>query len=185
LVPYNLGCLVLEQKAFTLNIDNYLRINLTDMIMVLISTFLIILFAKKYFWDKIVAFVKKRQDLIQQNIDSSEALKAEAQAQKDKYDEQMRGAGKEAHAILAMARNDADEERERILAQAQNEAARLKEQAQEEIERDKRQAQKDMKAAISDVAMEAAKKLVDKEMDEKTQRKFVDDFIQQAGDQTW
>ena len=40
-----------------------------------------------------------------------------------------------------------------------------------------------MKEAISDVAIEAAKKLVDKEMDESTQRKFVDDFLAKAGDQ--
>ena len=42
-----------------------------------------------------------------------------------------------------------------------------------------------MKNAIGDVAIEAAKKLVDKDMDETTQRKFVDDFINQVGDSQW
>lgn len=40
------------------NIDNYLRISPTDVILVLISTALIILFAKHFFWDKLTAFIK-------------------------------------------------------------------------------------------------------------------------------
>lgn len=184
----NLECLLIASKkssTFTLDIENYLRIEPTDMIMVLISTFLIILFAKHFFWDKILAFMKKRQDLIQANIDSSYELKMEAQKQKDKYDQKLRDVGKEAHTILTTARTNADEQKKQIIDQAQTEASRIKERAHEEIERDKRQAQKDMKAAISDVAFEAAKKLVNKEMDEETQKQYVDDFIKQAGDQTW
>ena len=41
--------------AFT--IENYLRISLTDVILVMISTILIVLIAKKFFWSKLVAFV--------------------------------------------------------------------------------------------------------------------------------
>ena len=64
------------------NIDNYLRISPTDVILVLISTALIILFAKHFFWDKLTAFIKKRQDLIQENIDSSERLRQQALEEK-------------------------------------------------------------------------------------------------------
>ncbi len=167
------------------NVANYLRISLQDVVMVLISTGLIILFAKHFFWDKILGFIQKRQDLIQENIDSSEQLKAAALAEKEKYDEKMKDAGKDAHAIIETARVNADQQKRQIIEQAENEAFRIKERAQEEIQRDRRKAQQDMRDAISDVAMEAAKKLIEKEMDEEIQKKFVDDFIQQAGDQQW
>ena len=165
------------------NVANYLRINLQDMIMTLISTILIVLFAKHFFWDKILAFVKKRQDLIQGNIDSSEDLKKAALAQKEKYDVQMQHAGQDAHVIIETARANATQQKKEILDQANSEAARIKAKAQEDIDRDRLKAQDEMKEAISDVAIEAAKKLVDKEMDESTQRKFVDDFLAKAGDQ--
>lgn len=165
------------------NVANYLRINLQDMIMTLISTILIVLFAKHFFWDKILAFVKKRQDLIQDNIDSSEDLKKAALAQKEKYDVQMQHAGQDAHVIIETARVNATQQKKKILDQANSEAARIKAKAQEDIDRDRLKAQDEMKEAISDVAIEAAKKLVDKEMDESTQRKFVDDFLAKAGDQ--
>ena len=72
------------------NIDNYLRISLTDVVLVCISTFLIVLIAKKFFWDKLLAYIQKRQDLIQGNIDSSVQLKQEAQNIKEQYDEKMK-----------------------------------------------------------------------------------------------
>ncbi len=167
------------------NVANYLRISISDVIMVFISTMLIILFAKHFFWDKILVFIQKRQDLIQSNIDESVELKNEAQAQKDKYDEKLKSAGQEAHVILETARADATKQKDKILDQAQVEAGRIKERAQEEMAREQRRANLEMQNAISDVAIEAAKKLVDKEMDGSTQRKFVDDFIRQAGDKEW
>lgn len=167
------------------NIDNYLRIAPTDVILVLISTCIIILLAKKYFWSQLIALVEKRQSIIQENIDSSYRVKAEAETVKAEYDEKMKNAGKEAHDIVESAREHASQEKVRIIQEAKDEAARLRKQNQEDIEHDKLNAEKEMKAAISDVAMEAAKKLVEKEMDEVTQKKFVDDFINQAGDKLW
>lgn len=167
------------------NIDNYLRISLTDVVLVCISTFLIVLIAKKFFWDKLLAYIQKRQDMIQDNIDSSVKIKEEAQSIKERYDEKMKNAGKEAHAILESARASAAQEKQQILNQTQDEVVRLKKQAQEEIERDKRNAQKDMKEAIGSVALEISKKLLKKEVDEQEQKKYIDDFIDEAGSAKW
>lgn len=41
------------------NIDNYLRISLTDVVLVCISTFLIVMFAKKFFWEKLLTLIQK------------------------------------------------------------------------------------------------------------------------------
>ena len=67
------------------NIDNYLRISLTDVVLVCISTFLIVMIAKKFFWDKLLTLNFKRQALIQENIDSSVQLKKEAEDIKEQY----------------------------------------------------------------------------------------------------
>ncbi|MBE6119960.1 MAG: F0F1 ATP synthase subunit B [Erysipelotrichaceae bacterium] len=167
------------------NIDNYLRISLTDVVLVCISTFLIVLIAKKFFWDKLLAYIQKRQDMIQDNIDSSVKIKEEAQSIKERYDEKMKNAGKEAHAILESARASAAQEKQQILNQTQDEVVRLKKQTQEDIERDKRNAQKDMKEAIGSVALEISKKLLKKEVDEQEQKKYIDDFIDEAGSAKW
>lgn len=169
--------------AFT--IENYLRISLTDVILVMISTILIVLIAKKFFWSKLVAFVEKRQQLVQANIDSSLALKKEAEDLKDQYDKQIMSAGQEANVILENARAQATQEKKQILSKAQQEAVLLKQKAQEDIEREKRNAQNSMKDAIGEVAVDVAKRFVANQMDEETQKKYVDDFISEAGDKPW
>lgn len=169
--------------AFT--IENYLRISLTDVILVMISTILIVLIAKKFFWSKLVAFVEKRQQLVQANIDSSLALKKEAEDLKNQYDKQIKSAGQEANVILENARAQATQEKKQILSKAQQEAVLLKQKAQEDIEREKRNAQNSMKDAIGEVAVDVAKRFVANQMDEETQKKYVDDFISEAGDKSW
>lgn len=169
--------------AFT--IENYLRISLTDVILVMISTILIVLIAKKFFWSKLVTFVEKRQQLVQANIDSSLALKKEAEDLKDQYDKQIKSAGQEANVILENARAQATQEKKQILSKAQQEAVLLKQKAQEDIEREKRNAQNSMKDAIGEVAVDVAKRFVADQMDEETQKKYVDDFLSEAGDKSW
>lgn len=169
--------------AFT--IENYLRISLTDVILVMISTILIVLIAKKFFWSKLVAFVEKRQQLVQANIDSSLALKKEAEDLKDQYDKQIMSAGQEANVILENARAQATQEKKQILSKAQQEAVLLKQKAQEDIEREKRNAQNSMKDAIGEVAVDVAKRFVADQMDEETQKKYVDDFLSEASDKSW
>jgi F-type H+-transporting ATPase subunit b len=167
------------------NISNYLRISFSDVILVLISTCIIILFAKKFFWSKLLAYMEKRQNLIQENIDASAQLKKEAAELKNQYDEKMKDAGKEAHAIMETAKEQANVEKDKILTDAKAQAGRIKEAAYEEIERDKLKAEKEMKAAISDVAIAAASQLLKKEVDDDVQREYIDTFIAEAGNEEW
>lgn len=162
------------------NIDNYLRISPSDVILVLISTFLIVLFAKKFFWNKLLVFVQKRQQLIQDNIDSSEKIRNEAMDEKALYDAKLKNAGQEAHAIIEEAKAQAAEEKTQILKDARQQADRMSAAAREEIEREKLSAEKDMKNAISSVALCAAEALVKSEMDDGKREAFVADFIDQA-----
>ena len=61
----------------------------------------------------------------------------------------------------------------------------LKEKARKDIEREKVQARSEMKDAIVEVAFEAAKQIVNKELDETAHKQYVDDFIEHAGDESW
>ena len=49
------------------NIDNYLRISLTDVVLVCISTFLIVMFAKKFFWGKLLT-LKNLEKTVKQKL---------------------------------------------------------------------------------------------------------------------
>lgn len=158
-------------------IDNYLRISWQDVLLVCISSLIIVLVCRKYFWTKLLAYMKRRQDLIQSNIDQSEKLKAEAESIKNQYDEQMKTASEKAAAIIDNARDQATLEKEQILDAAAQQARHIEKSAHEEIEREKIDAQKQMRQAITEVAMAAAGQILSEGMDEERQKQIIDAYI--------
>lgn len=159
------------------NIENYLRISWQDVLLVCISSLIIVLVCRKFFWSKLLAFMEKRQQLIQTNISDSEKLKAEAQSIKNEYDEKMKGAAEQASSIIDNAREQATLEKQQIIESAEQQARHIEQSAHEEIEREKLQAENDMRQAITEVAMAAASQILNEELDEKRQKKIIDDFI--------
>ena len=144
-----------------IDITNYLRINPVDMALVCISTLIICLVAKHFFWDVITDYFQKRHDAIAADIQAGSDARKAGEDYKVQYETQMANAKSDAHEILETAK------------------------AMQDIEREKVQAQKEMKQTITDVAFEAASKIIEKELDEKQQQKYVDEFIEHAGDDTW
>lgn len=168
-----------------INIDDYLRINLYDAVLVLISTFLIVFIVKKYFWNYVQAYLEKRQAIIQEQLDESANKLKESEALKAQYEEKMAGAKEEAKGIISLAKENAKKEADDIVAKAKDSAEAMKEKAMLEIEHEKSKVEKQIKEEISEVAFLAASKVVKKELDEATHRKYVEDFIEQAGEGTW
>ena len=160
-----------------INIDNYLRINFTDMILVLISTLIICIVAKKFFWEYALAYFDSRKALIQQQLDHAKQSELEGEEYKRQYANQLKDIKNEANIILEKARNDAKAEGSLIVEKAQNDARLTLEKAQRDIETEKLNAQKQIRKEIADVAFVAAKQILEKEIDEDTQRKYVDQFI--------
>lgn len=168
-----------------IDITNYLRLDLMDVILVCISTLIICLVAKHFFWDVILDYFQKRHDAIAADIQAGEHARQAGEEYKIQYESQLSNARNEAHAIIESAQKNAKEERKDVLNKARVEAESIKEKALADIEREKVQAQKEMKQTITDVAFVAAEKIIKKELDEKDQQKYVDDFIEHAGDEPW
>ena len=168
-----------------INISNYLRLDVVDMIMVLVSTLILCLFAKHFFWDYVSDYFQKRHDAIAADLKAGADAKAEGENYRQQYEQQLAGAKGEAREIIEAAQKHANEERKEVLAKAREEADMLKAKTKQDMEREKAQAQQAMKQTIVDVALEAAKAIVKKEMDESKQQAYVDDFIEHAGDDTW
>lgn len=172
-------------EGLNFDINAYLRLNPKDMLIVCISTFLIVLIAKHFFWGKVTAYLDGRTAAIQADIDTGMKEKEAGEAYKAQYEAQLANAKSEAHDIIESAKTNASMEKREILAAARNEAELMKEKARKDMEREKVAAREEMKEAIVDVAFEAAKQIVNKELDASAHKQYVDEFIEHAGDETW
>lgn len=172
-------------NGFNFDINSYLRLVPTDMLLICVSTFLIVLIGKHFFWDKVTDYLNARAQVIQDDIDAAAKAKAEGVEYKERYEAQMASAKSEAHELLETAKKNANQEKREILAQAHHNADLIKEKAIADIEREKVLARKQIKEEITDVAFLAASKIVEKELSEETHKQYVQDFIDQAGEDAW
>lgn len=172
-------------SGFEFDINSYLRLVPTDMLLICISTVITVLVAKHFFWDKVTLYLNERSKVIQDDLDAAKHAKEEGISFKVQYEEQLLNVKEEAHTLLETAKKNANEEKREILADARRSADLMKEKAAADIEREKVLARKQIKEEITEVAFLAAGKIVEKELSEETHKQYVSDFIEQAGEDTW
>ena len=168
-----------------INIENYLRLNIVDALLVLISTFLIVVIGRKYFWNILKDYLDRRQEYIKAELNEAEGKNKESQKLFMESKSEIMKARKQADEILEMAESDAKKEANMIVAEARKKAEELLERAREEIALEKREAAENIKEQMGIIALAAAKEIIEKEVDEKAHRKFIKDFIHEAGEGVW
>jgi len=121
--------------------------------------------------------VEKRRKYIQDNIDESEKLNEEASVDREHANEELVNARVKAANIVADAKVEAETKRAKIIANARLEAGGIVNTAKEDMRLEKIKFEHESEEAIIEVALAAAKKVVEKEVDTKTNKKMVEDFI--------
>ena len=79
--------------------------------------------------------------------------------------------------IINEGKDTANKVREEIISKAHEDSRKLIDQAKEEIEQQKETALSEMKDEISNIAIKAAEKIINENLDSKKQKKIVDDFL--------
>ncbi len=132
---------------------------------------------------------KPVQKILAQRTEQVEALYAEAekaegdaQALKGEYETRLASARQEATEIVQTATQRAAARGEELVNAAKAEAAALKKKADADIESERRRAASELKNDISEIALDIAGRVVEKEIDEKTHKALIDDFISRVGD---
>lgn len=136
---------------------------------------------KKFLFHRVTAFMENRTRSIRESIENAEKDKAEAMALKKNMESQLGGAHQAADGILNEARARAEREYESILATARKDAEALLVKAREEIDREREQALKDVKDQVASLALAAASKVMEANMDTESNRVLVEKFLDEAG----
>lgn len=121
--------------------------------------------------------LSKRADYVENNIRDSETAKAEAEINAKASEEAIIASKKEAAEIIAQAKATAEENRKTSIEQTQLEINKMKTLAEEDIEKSKLDAQEDIKKEIVNVALAASEEVLKREVNEKDNKKIVEDFI--------
>ena len=156
-----------------------------DAIILAINIFILFLAGSYFLFNPVRDLLKKRQDMIEEDLANAKKSKEEASVLKSEYDDKLKNVDKEADQILSDARKKALQREEQIVDEAKAEAARIIERANVEAELEKKRAADDIKKEIISVATVMAGKVVSASIDTNIQESLVDETLNEMGDKTW
>jgi len=156
-------------------------LNGSKIIIVALNLILFYIIMRKLLFKRITQFMENRTKTIKDSIENAEKVKAEAFDLKRQYEDRIKTAGGEAEKILETARIKAEKEYDRIVGQAKKDSESILTHAREEIEHERERMFKEVRSQIAGIALAAASKVIEANMDTESNRVLVDRFIDEAG----
>lgn len=131
-----------------------------------------------YFARKPVSeFFASRRAAIQQELQESSSLLAEAEARNAELQRRLVDLGSEIEGIREEASRRAEDEAERILSDARAAADRIRRDAQAAVDQELRRAQSKLREEAADLAMEIAARKLSEQVSEADRERLADEFI--------
>ena len=129
----------------------------------------------------IKAFFTGRREEIRGSLEEAEVVKADAEKKFKEYDEKLKKAEEEIQNISAMIRQQGEEEKKRIIADAGRAAEKMKEDAKARMDQELKKARNELRLEASELAIQMAedilKKKVTKEDHEGMVREYLDRMV--------
>ena len=133
----------------------------------------------KFAWGPIVEGLELREKKMIDDIEEARAAKERAQTQLAEYEAKLAGAESEAAALIAEAKDDALAAKDKIMADASEEAQRTKDRALADIEAAKNAAVRDLAESSVDSAVSLAGSIVGRSLDKKDHKDLIEKSISQ------
>lgn len=139
-------------------------------------------FLNKFAFSKLFSVIDKRREIVQNEMKAAEENRKSAEALVAEQKQALDATRKEAHEIVELARQTASRQTEESLSQARSEAVRLKDEALRDIESEKNKAVAALKSQVGAMSVLIASKIIEKQVDEKTQQDLVNQYLKEVGD---
>ena len=154
-----------------------------SIIMIWITVIVLFLVLKKFFFEKVKNFMETRSNSIQDAFDSAEAVNRRADEKMQKYTKRI--ANVEGREIIRDAKIKADAQAREIIEDANKQATEIMNKAEKNIEREKQKAMEEMRKEVAALAMLAAERIVEREIQNIGQDEIVDEVINKARSTGW
>jgi F-type H+-transporting ATPase subunit b len=138
-------------------------------------------FISKKAFGPLLGIMEKRKQTITEQLQSADQNRKQAEQLMAEQKQAIQDARKEAYDILEQARQTSGRQAEDIIAQGKAESVRLKEEAIRDIENEKNKAVAALRSQVSAMSVMIASKIIEKQVDEKSQEQLVDKYLKEVG----
>ena len=147
-----------------------------------IVTFLIVLFILKWkAWGPLMSALDKREEDIKNALLEADRAKENAEKASQDYEELIKKAHSESQQIISNSKTAGEKVKNDIESAAKEKAEEMIEKAKEQIEAESHKAIQEIKSSVVDLSIEAATKILEKNLDSEDNRKLVDQTLDSMG----
>ncbi len=156
--------------------------DLWTLIFTWVNFLILFLIVKKFLFKPILNIIKQREDEIGKMYGDAQDASDHAKAMETEYSEKLAGAKSEAEKIVANAVQTAQVRADQIISDSQAQASSLLESANARIEREQKAAVEEAKSEICSMAVLMASKVIEKDLDVKSQEALIEKCMDEMGD---
>ncbi|MBQ3490629.1 MAG: F0F1 ATP synthase subunit B [Clostridia bacterium] len=162
--------------------EAFVGVNFWTMIFAWCNLLILYLFLRKLLFNPVKNMIDSRQKEIDDMYTEAEKSREDAAVMKADYEEKMNRANEESEEILKKAVRRAQLREEEILHDANDKAARVMKRAEEQVELEKKRAINEVKNEVSDMAIDIASAVIERDVSRKEHEALIDEFIRTMGD---
>lgn len=162
-----------------------LGISLKEFIFYLINFLILTGVLTKFLYKPFLNVLETRKNSIRDALDNAESTNRRADAKMANYEKKIAKLEDEGREIIKEAKLKAESQANDIIEEANQQASRILTQAQKEIERERIQAVAEMKQQLGALALMAAEKIMEKEIQVNGQDQIIEKVLEEAGASKW
>jgi F-type H+-transporting ATPase subunit b len=155
-------------------------INLPQLVTQILGFLIVLWILGKYAWPTVLGQVDARRHKIESDLRQAEFERQEAEQLKANLDKELKSIEAKARARIQEAVGEGQRIAGEIKSTAQREATERLTRVGEEIERERDKAAVELKEDVVKLAIGTSEKILRQKLDEKEQKRLVDEFINQV-----
>jgi F-type H+-transporting ATPase subunit b len=121
--------------------------------------------------------VKSRHETIRKDLDEAAKLRKLAQAKLEEYGNKVKDVESEVAALIAQIRKEAEADKARIIAAAEEQARKIKSDAERQMAAEVARASAELRREVIDVAVASAEEMLKKQIGADDQRKMAEKYV--------
>lgn len=150
-------------------------------IFVAINLIILYWFLRKFLFKPVTEFMEKRASSIKESLDNAEKGKHQARDLRAKYEEQLKALKQEREKVLKEAMDKAAVEYGALIANARADAEGILQKARDEVAKEREQMLKEVRNQAASLALAVASKILERNIDNDSNRKLAEEFINEEG----
>jgi F-type H+-transporting ATPase subunit b len=157
-----------------------LGINLNFLIAQIINFLLLLFILRRFLYKPVTNMLAARTKRVQESLAEADRVRQEAAAARAEYERQLDAERRRSFDAAQQAIQEGQKARDAIITQAQKDAEEIRARTRDEAERERQQMMAQLRTQVADLAILASEKVIGQTLDNNVQRRLINDFLNQT-----